>query len=262
VKRLILPACLLLSACASTKPVAVSELRQQAQRTEQAGRAAYQRGNWDAAARQFERAAQTFGAMDDYAGQAAALHNQAQSLRRQGLGCAAYATYGRALAINKRLGRVPEQAQNLDGLAQFLAGYGKLENAIRTMERAIKLMPGDATLQNDLAVLLLQRGNATDRQRILELITGETATARLNRGRAYLQFGDTGMAQKSLEEALAKYRTSDDARGLAETHETLAQLFRAQGKDDRAWFHLEQARQKFVFLKDNAALKRLDLIQP
>lgn len=259
---LLLPACLLLGACASSKPITVTELRRQAQRTEESARAAYERRNWDAAARGFERTAQTFGAMDDYAAQAAALHNQAQALRRMDRVEPARTAFQQALAINERLGRKSEQAQNLDGIALCLAAGGNLVEAIPTAERALTLAPADATLQNNLAVLLLQRGNTSDQQRILQLLTGDAPVTRLNRGRAYLQFGQIDLAQKELEAAWAAFRTLDNPHGLAETHETLARLFRERSDMARARFHLEQARQKFSFLKDDAALRRLDSEKP
>ena len=124
------------------------------------------------------------------------------------------------------------------------------------------MLPDDATLQNDLAVLLLERGNPADQSRIIKLLAGESPAARLNLGRAYIQFGQLDLAQKSLEASLAAFRALDDPRGLADAHASLSRLFRARGDAARARFHHEQARQKYAFLKDDAALRRLDSDKP
>lgn len=265
---------ILLTGCTSTKPPPpVSPLRDQAQRTLTSAREAYARDNFTSAAQLFARAADTFAALDDAAAQADALHNQAQSLQRARLIETAVETYETALALNERLARPLEQAQNLTGLAQCAAAQARYDLAVETAERALALAETSPALRaliaNDLAVHLLDRGQPADRERILTLLTSAaTANHRLrnprgvavndlNFGRAHLHFAQLDPAEASLARALAAFRALDDVRGLGQTHELLAQLYAARGDADRAQFHRQQALDKFAFLKDEVAMKRV-----
>ncbi len=272
---ILLPATLLLLlGCTSTKPpAAVSPLREQAQRTLTSAREAYARENWTSAAQLFGRAAESFAAVDDAAAQADALHNQGQSLQRANLIETAVEAYEQAADINERLHRDVEQAQNLTGLAQCAAAQQRLDLAIETSEQALKLAGKTpairATIENDLAVHLLERGRATDRDRVLALLASALNTNQqlrnapgvavndLNFGRAHFAFGQLELAEAQLARALLEFRTLDDVRGLAQTHELLASVYAKRGDSARAKVHRQQALDKYAFLKDEAAMKRL-----
>ena len=134
--------------------------------------------------------------------------------------------------------------------------------------------PLRSTLENDLALYLLARSDAGDRERIEELLAsalassrshgdaGGVATVQLNRGRAHLQFGEVALAEPPLREALDRFRALDDPEGLARTHEELARLFDVRNEPGAARRHLEQARRGYAFLRDEAGLRRLDRWQP
>ena len=271
--------CALCFGCTSTKPApAPARPRIEAERSYETGRASYQNQNWSAAAASFGKAADSFAAMDDYRAEATARHNEAQALRRAGRIEEAIAAYQKALAINQRLRHALDQAQNLTGLAQCYRAQKKFDLAIQNCEEALKLSSSSrivtATIQNDLALTLLQRGNKEDEDRVIKLLKSALESSEavgnsraraanyLNLGRAYLQFGKNDSAENSLTKALDAFRAIDDPAGLAQTHEQLAKLYRATANADKAKFHLGQAREKYTFLKDEAGLKRLDQVNP
>jgi tetratricopeptide (TPR) repeat protein len=271
-------ACLLLAAgCASAPPAPpLSELRQQARRADESARTAYQRRNWDVAARLFERSAAMFGAMDDHLPQAVALHNRGQALLQAGQPDAARDAFDAALQINRRLGRRPEQAHNIAGLAQCDSRSGRTDDAITALRQALDIAGGaqplTAGLQNDLAVMLLAAGAGPEE--IIGLLSAALQTnharrdrrgmavSHLNLGRARLTFGEHEPASRHLAEALELFRALEDPAGLAHTHETLAGLYASRQDTDRARYHHDQARDKFIFLNDEAALQRLEQSRP
>lgn len=270
--------CVLWLGCASGPPKKEPGVtRIEAEQAYDAGQAAYQRQNWALAASSFGKAAAAFAAVDGYAAEATARHNQAQALRRTGQVDAAMESYQKSLAINQRLKRTSEQAQNLAGLAQCYRAQKKPDLAIHTGEEALKLgsAPGvvRATLENDLALSLLQRGSAADRDRILSLFQSALATHQslgnqralaanhLNLGRAQLHFEQTDAASANLEKALDLFRALDDPAGLANTHELLAKLCLRRNDTEKGRFHLEQAREKYEFLRDEASVRRLESLR-
>jgi tetratricopeptide (TPR) repeat protein len=266
---------LLVLACASAAPAPEpSPLRQQAQRAAQAGASRFASRHWEAAARSFERAAEIYGALDDSASEAAARRNQGEALRRAGKTDAAVAAFESALASDRRAGRALDQARDLAGLARCQSARGETDLAIAGARQALQGTtasdPLHALIENDLALYLLQRGDAADRERIVQLLESALqesrargdargmATAELGLGRAYLHFGEDARAEPPLEEALASFRALDDPAGLARAHEELARLFDARSQPDQARFHREQARQGYAVLGDEAGIRRLD----
>jgi tetratricopeptide (TPR) repeat protein len=268
-------AAVLLPACTSTKPAPLpGRTRIQAEQAYETAQAEYRRQNWAAAAKSFERAADTFAAVDDFGAEATARHNCGQALRKAGQLDAAVESYQKALAINGRLKRSSEQAQNLAGLAACYRAQNKVDLAIQTGEEALKLATGSksvvAKLENDLALSLLKRGDAADRDRVIQLLTSalkisewegnkrSIAANHLNLGRAQLQFDQATAAETSLNKALELFRSLDDPAGLAASHELLAKLYLKLGNTEKARFHSEQARAKYEFLKDEAGLRRVE----
>lgn len=260
--------------CASTKPAQVSALRADGQRASDAGHKAYEKRNWTTAAQSFQRAAEIYAALDDDEAAAEALHNRAQSLRQARQPDAAIATFEQALALNRRVGRKTAEAENLGGLAQCYRQQGKLDLAVQTATAALVLAAGTpavvATIQNDLAMLLLERNQPSDQDRILELLNSAlktndslkarraVATNHLNLGRALLQYRQLDSAEKHLLTALDEFRVLDDPAGLGFTHDALRSLYAVRNDSALARYHYERARQKFAFLKDEESLRRLD----
>ncbi len=272
---ILLAACLVCVSCTSTKPKPEpSRMRIQAEQCYDAGRAAYRQQNWTSASSSFGKAADAFEAMDDYAAEATARHNQGQALRRAGLYDEAIAAFQQSFAVNQRLQHPAEQALNLAGLAQCYRAQKKLDPAIEAQEKALKLAGPSraiaATVQNDLALSLLQRGKKEDRDRVIRLLNAaleynglagprrSVAANQLNLGRAYLTFGENDPAEKMLTRALESFRYLDDPSGLAQTHELLGRLYTARGDVNKARFHFDQAREKYLLLKDDAGLKRIE----
>jgi tetratricopeptide (TPR) repeat protein len=164
----------LLLACAAAPPP-VSQFRTEALAAAEAGSKRFADRHFAAAARSFGEAARIYGAIDDFAAQTAALRNQAEALRRDGDLDAATAGFQRALAIDRLGERNDDQARDLAGLARCASARGEVDRAIRQSEQALGLVSGSealrASLEIDLAVYLLVRGNSTDQGRIVELLT-------------------------------------------------------------------------------------------
>ena len=269
---------LLMTGCASTKPAKEpSRTRVQAEQAYDSGRAAYGRQSWAAAAASFEKAAEAFAAVDDYAEEATARHNHGQALRRLGKQQEALEAYEKSRVLNKRLSRKTEEAQNLDGMAASWRALGELERAIQVLEEALPLASESrsvrATVENDLGLYLLQLKRKEDQARVLQLLQsaldtnkslGDTralAANHLNFGRAQLQFEQLDAAAASLLKALELFRSLDDPRGLATAHELLARLYRKRNDPEKAGFHAGQAREKYEFLHDDAGVKRMDSLR-
>ena len=266
--------CVHFSGCASKPPPQEpSRPRIQAERAYGSGQDEYRRQNWMAAANLFGRAADFFASIDDYDAEATARHNQAQALKRAGEIDAAIEAYEKSRVINERLGRKTEQAQNLAGIASCQRSQGQLDQAIKTAGEALSLGVDSrsvtATLENDLGLYLLQRGDEADRERIVELFSSALKANRsagnkrfeavnhLNLGRAHARFDQADLAEKHFQDALTLFRDTGDPVGLAHSHEQLWKLYRKRGDESKAAFHHEQAREKFEFLKDEKGLKRL-----
>jgi len=263
----------MLLACASSPPP-VSQLRTEARAAAEAGSTRLGSRHYAAAARSFGKAAQIYGAIDDPIAETAALRNQAEALRRNGDLDAATAGFERALTSDRLGKRTDGQARDLAGLARCSSGRGELERAIRRSEEALGLVSGAealrASLEIDLAVYLIARGNPTDQGRVVALLTsaadraaehGEPRTlaaAHLVLGRAQRLFGPPGLAEDSLRLALSEFQALDDPEGVARTHEELGLLLVALNRPEAAGRHLEQARRGYEYLDDEAALAHLD----
>ena len=252
----------LVAGCSSAKPV--SQLLHEQQIAQDAGYAQYTERNWNGAARSFQRAADLANALDHYATEAAARHHQARALQHTGKPDDAIAAYQRALDINRRLQLTTPQSDNLAGLSQCHAAQGRLPQAIEAAEQALPLATtAKPIIQNDLAVLLLQRHETGDLDRARQLldtalagISTNTASTvlgatQLNLGRLALQSGQPGNARPRLTQALATFRACADATGIATAHEALARCCAALGDKPAAQFHAEQARIKSRFLKEH-----------
>jgi len=262
-----------LAGCSTAPAKPVNELLRDKQTAQETALAEYQDLNWKAAARNFQKTADILNALDDYAGEAAARHNQARALQHDGQHEAAITAYQRALAINRRLKRPQDEAMNLAGLAQCYQAQGRLASAIEAAEQALPMAPTNppttrVIIQNDLAALLLERNQPGDADRARQLLDTalaadpKSAVTQLNLGRAALVAGQPAEARPRLMQALEGFRAEMNPAGVAAAHELLARCCAALGDRDAARFHLEQARQKYTFLKNTAALKRLASIQP
>ncbi len=259
-------------ACASPQPESVARL--EARQELESARTAWEKRQWQGSGRSFERAAIAFAAIGDDAAEAAARRDQAEALRRAGEPEAAATAGRRALELDRRLGRVQEQARDLAGLARSAAAMGERELAVATAREALALVPPAsplaAVVENDLALYLLAGDDADDRSQAVELLFSALgsnqargddvgiATNELNLARAALAAADLDEAGAHLQRALARFQTLEDASGLAHTHEVLAQLETARGDDTQARFHREQARAGYGFLNDRIALRRLE----
>jgi len=274
--RLAKPVCvaMLLSACASSPPPPSSPLRTQALAAAEAGSKRFTNRHYSGAARAFEEAARIYDVIDESEAEASALRNQAEALRHLGDLDAAIAIFERARTLDRIDGRSDGEARDLAGLARCYGARDELERAIQSSEQALDLVTDSetlrASLEVDLAVYLLARGDASDQARVIELLNtaAERATAagrpqtvaaaHLHMGRARRLLGSPDLAEKSLWQALSEFRTLDDPEGLAHTHEQLGRLLEQLGQPTAALRHLEQARRGYEFLDARAALTNLE----
>jgi tetratricopeptide (TPR) repeat protein len=264
----------MLLGCASDPPPPSSPLRRDAQAASEAGSTRFAARHFDAASRSFGRAAEIYGALDDPAAEAGALRNQAEALRRAGRPEEARSGFERALGIDRLGGNTDAQARDLAGLARCASAQGDGALAIQQAEQALALASDSGALRSsleiDLAVYLIARGEPSDRARTVELLTSARdraaveglprvgAAANLNLGRGQLAFGAPELAGEPLLLALDEFRSLDDPEGLARTNEELGRLSLALHQPEEAQRHLEQARRGYAFLGDDAALARLD----
>jgi tetratricopeptide (TPR) repeat protein len=249
-------------------------LRTQALAAAEAGSKRFTNRHYSGAARSFGEAARIYDVIDESEAEAAALRNQAEALRHLGDLDAAIAVFERALTLDRIDGRSNGQARDLAGLARCYSARDELERAIQSSEQALGLVTDSealrASLEVDLAVYLLARGDTNDRERIINLLATATqraaaagnpetvAAAHLHMGRAQLLYGSPDLAEAPLQQALFEFRALDDPEGLARTHEQLGRLFDELGDTTTALRHLEQARRGYEFLDDQAALANLD----
>ena len=238
------------------------------------GRSAYERRQWGAASTAFGRASLIFAALDESSAESAALRDQGEALRRAGDAAGAATAYQRALEIDQRLGEEQAQAWALGGLARCAAAQQQAALAVASAERALALAaPGTplaASLENDLALYLLERDDVGDPGRAIELLSQASAsnearrdalglaTNELNLGRAELAIGQGGSAEAHLIRALEGFRGLQHPEGLAQTHELLARLSLARQEVEQARVHQAQARAGYTYLDDRGGLRRLE----
>ncbi len=260
-----------LAGCSSVPPPPpVSELRAQAQLDLQTGHTAFARRNWASADAAFARAAERFGAMDDYGSQAVALVNRGHAVLRTGAEREAETIFLEAGTMANRIGANLTAAAALAGQAQCASSDSARAEAL--LEQALKLAAQDpsttATLQNDLAVVLM-RLNKPNVMDVLQsaLATNEKlgrkrdlAVNRLNLGRYHLDRNQPDIARLQLDAALSLFRVLDDPEGLAQTHESLARLHTAKGDPAQSEFHRQQALEKYRYLQDTAGIARLTAV--
>jgi tetratricopeptide (TPR) repeat protein len=267
---------LLLGCASQPPPPEPSPLRRDAQAAAEAGSTRFAGRHFAASALSFGRAAEIFGALDDPASEAAALRNQAEAQRRSGDSVAATIGFERALALDRAGERPIAQARDHSGLARCASARGEIDVAVRESDQALALVgKADALralVEIDLAVYLLARGDAADRERIVALLVSAgdlavaldeprtRAAAHLHLGRAQRRFGSTELGEPPLRQALEEFRALDDPEGLARTHEEIGRLLKARNQSEAARQHLEQARRGYEFLGDAAARESVEAL--
>ncbi len=257
--------------CASELPEPVSALRRDAASAAATGSDRFAGRHYKASAESFGRAAAIYAALDDTYAEAKARRNQAEALRRAGRFEEAAAGFERALVLDREGGWQGEQARDLAGLARCRYALGNTELAIEQAETALTLASGtDASVEIDLAVYLIARGDPADEPRVLAMLTslaerdaegGEPRTraaANYHLGRAYRAFGSPERAETSLRLAMDQFRALDDPEGLARTHEELGRLLEERNDVEGARRHFYRARLGYEFLGDESALARVD----
>jgi tetratricopeptide (TPR) repeat protein len=264
----------LLLGCASSSTAPETPLRADAQRALMSARTAGEQRQWSAAARASGSAALTFAAIGENEAEASARRDEAEALRRAGEPAAAEAADQRALALDRHAGRREDEARDLAGLARSAAAQGQLGRAIEAAEEARALATSGtslaAVLENDIALYLLARGDASDHPRVRELLASALAssearsdvrgiaTNELNLGRLEFASGDPDLAEPLVQCALERFRALEDPDGLAPTQELLSRILFLRGEPEQARFHLAQSRAGFEFLRDRSSLERLD----
>ncbi|NUO78385.1 MAG: tetratricopeptide repeat protein [Lysobacter sp.] len=226
------------------------------------GLAAFQLGDYEAAAAGFERAAEREPSSDE------AWNNLAAALGR-------LQRYPQAIAAARNALRLtPQDAQAHQTLAALLSNLFErdaLEEALRAAERALQLDPSLAAAHRDAAVVLRKLGDLVPAQahaqRAVQLAPGDATGIEI--------LGDLLVVNRRSSDAVAVYRAAF-AHGVdtpalrrqhgiallrdgqaAAAHQALDALLREQPQDQRAIAHLGVAMAADGQL--NAAIERLGL---
>src|SRR5262249_40107958 len=150
------------------------------------GQTLHMLGRFDEARRAFERA------LEHATAQAKARIHRAAALNLVGLGQPEKAESQFQAAVRSYSDNAPGTTDPRVDYGAFLVRQGRTEDALRLLEKAIKVNPGSARAHAELGKALLDAGKAEaaaeSLQRALALDPSAWAT-RLILGRAYLQLG-------------------------------------------------------------------------
>jgi predicted O-linked N-acetylglucosamine transferase (SPINDLY family) len=134
-------------------------------------------------------------------------------------------------ALERALRLRPDLAEIQNNLGNALRDRGRLDEALSALERAVQLRPDYAEAQNNLGNVLRDQG------RLDEAIAALKRAVELRPGfaEAYSNLGNALWGRGRLDEAIAALGRAIELRpDLAETHNGLGQVLKEQGRLDEA----------------------------
>lgn len=143
-----------------------------------------------------------------------------------------------ALEAFSRLGQLPPSAEMHELIAKLESNRGQYAESAKEWQEALKLSPGNPTIETGLAIALFQSGNLQGARALLrDLLKREPDSAELN-----YMLGDTVLRLQRPEEAipLLKRAIANDPHLLA-AHGSLARAYLQLGQAERAIPHLKAA---------------------
>ena len=210
---------------------------------------AYDRGDYDEAARQYQRSLDIDARFGNQIGVAISYHNLGALAQERGDYDEAARQYQRALDIRERLGDQAGMAISYHQLGILAQNRGDYDEAARQYQRALDIRErlGDqadmASSYGQLGVLAQRRGDydeaARQYQRALDIFEqlndqAKMATSYSNLGLLAYQRGDYDEAARQYQRALDIRERLGDQAGMANSYEQLGALAQERGDYDEA----------------------------
>ena len=147
-------------------------------------------------------------------------------------------TAARLAGYRFKLDRNPEDEQALFSLAGMLAELGERDEAIRHLEKAVRIRPAFALALSDLGRLHLLNGDVEQATGFF----GEAIEASPELPQAHHNLGTVLLAQRNPDEAETHFRRAlEEWPGFAEAHYGLGEALEARGRPDNALEHYRRA---------------------
>lgn len=145
---------------------------------------------------------------------------------------------GAETSFAKSVQESPSMVLGYVGLSDVYLRLKRDSDAVRILENALKILPGDPLLQFELGKLSARAGNFDQALRYLESIPAADAPPGFweTLGRTYLSAGRIGEARRAYSELLKGNPHS------VKTLQTLSALALKQGQLEDAWHYIAQAR--------------------
>ncbi len=195
------------------------------------GNVAQVRGDYDEAARQYQRSLDMFERLGDQAGMAAPYHNLGNVAYRRGDYDEAARQYQASLDISDRLGNNSGMARSSHNLGNLAQARGDYDEATRQYQRSLDIFDRFGD-QAGMATTYSQLGNL-----------------------AYLR-GDYDEAARQYQRALDIFERLGDQAGMATTYSQLGNLAYLRGDYDEAARQYQRALDIFERLGDQANMAR------
>ena len=207
------------------------------------------RGDYDEAARQYQRALDINERLGDKAGMADSYHQLGMLAQARGDYDEAARQYQRSLDINERLGNQAGMADSYHHLGALAQARGDYDEAARQYQRSLDInerlgnQAGMAAGYHQLGILAQDRGDydeaARQYQRALDI--NERLGNQAGIATSYHQLGALAQARGDYDEAARQYQRSLDINerlgnqaGMADSYHNLGILAQARGDYDEA----------------------------
>ena len=233
------------------------------------GIVAHGRGDYDEAARLYQRALDIFKRLGDQARMAASYHNLGMLAQNRGDYDQAARLYERALDIFKRLGDQASMATSYGQLGILAQERGDYDEAARQYQRALDMFErlGDqasmATSYHELGILAQERGDYDQAARHYQtaLDIKERLGDQAGMTTSYHQLGILAHHRRDYDQAARHYQTAldiserlGDQAGMARGYHQLGMLAQERGDYDQAARQYQRALDMFERIGNQAGM--------
>ena len=233
------------------------------------GIVAHGRGDYDQAARLYQRALDIFKRLGDQARMAASYHNLGRAAQNRGDYDQAARLYERALDIFKRLGDQASMATSYGQLGILAQERGDYDQAARQYQRALDMFErlGDqasmATSYHELGILAQERGDYDQAARHYQtaLDIKERLGDQAGMTTSYHQLGILAHHRRDYDQAARHYQTAldiserlGDQAGMARGYHQLGMLAQERGDYDQAARQYQRALDMFERIGNQAGM--------
>jgi tetratricopeptide (TPR) repeat protein len=235
----------------------------------QLGNVALLRGDYDEAARQYQRALEVFERIGDQAGMATSYHQLGMIAQERGDYDEAARQYQRSLDIRERLGNQAGIASSYHQFGLLAQDRGDYDEAARQYQRALDIrerlgdQAGMAGAYVQLGVLARRRGDydEADRQFQRSLDIFKRLGDQAGMARSYHGLGMIAQHRGDSDEAARQYQRSldiserlGDQAGMAPIYHQLGLLAQDRGDSDEAARQYQRALEVFERIGDQAGM--------